>query len=91
VNGRASAIAGPASQADLDRSLLLGFFAAARSTAISAAEGMDELDEIASTAGRYKTTLEVAAAAADEGRIDGPRASAGGTSASVAQVIVVRP
>jgi hypothetical protein len=93
--GRMSAkdgpIAGPDATADRQASLVLGIFGAARATTITAPAGMDEVAEVASTTGRYKATLEVAVGASDPGTISGLVAAAGGRSANVAQVIVVRP
>ena len=59
VNAKASDIVSPATDVNANRSLVLGFFAAARSTSISAPPGMTELGEAASTAGTYKVSLEV--------------------------------
>ena len=67
VNAKASDIVGPATDVNANRSLVLGFFAAARSTSISAPAGMTELGEAASTAGTYKVTLEVSAGSANVG------------------------
>ena len=91
VNGRASWIVGPTSTSDRSGSLALGFFAPARATSITPPAGMIELDEVASTAGTYKTTLEVAGAAVDVGSLGAITATAAGSSASNAQVLIIRP
>lgn len=91
INARATAILGPATSADENGSLVLAFFAAARSTSISPPDSMVELGEASSARGRYKTTLEVAATTMDRGVIGVLSAAASGTSESVAQVIVIRP
>ena len=52
---------------------------------------MTELEDVASTAGTYKRRIEVAAGSANAGPIGPLTASAAGTSASVVQVIVIRP
>ncbi|HET7168475.1 MAG TPA: hypothetical protein VFI69_04675, partial [Candidatus Limnocylindrales bacterium] len=91
TDAKGSAIPAPSATADRDASLVLAFFGAARATAITPPTGMTEVAESASRTGRYKATLEVAAAAADAGAIDGLRATASGSSASVAQVLVIRP
>lgn len=91
VNATASNITGPATEVDANRSLVVGFFAAARSTSISAPAGMTELGEAASTAGTYKVTLEVSAGSANVGRIGPLAARASGSSASAAQMVVFGP
>ena len=91
VNAKASDIVGPATNVNANRSLVLGFFAAARSTSISAPAGMTELGEAASTAGTYKVTLEVSAGSASAGRIGPLAARASGSSASAAQLVVFGP
>lgn len=91
TNGKSSSIAAPDARADASDSLVLAFFAAGQATSITPPADMKELAEAASTAGKYKTTLEVAAAAADEGSVAGLVARMKGSSASAAQVIVVRP
>jgi hypothetical protein len=91
VNAKSSSIAGPATKADEDGSLVLAFFAAARDTSISPPPGMTELDETSSTAGKYKITIQASAASTGDGAVDGPTATASGASASAAQVIVIRP
>ncbi len=91
VNAKASNIVGPATDVDANRSLVVGFFAAARSTSISAPAGMTELGEAASTAGTYKVTLEVSAGSANVGRIGPLAARASGSSASAAQMVVFGP
>lgn len=91
IDPKGSAIPAPSATADRDASLVLAFFGAARATAIAPPSGMTEIAESMSKTGRYKATLEVAAAAADAGAIDGLRATASGSSASVSQVLVIRP
>lgn len=91
INAKASSILGPGTSADADGSLVLAFFAAARSTSVSPPAVMTELGEASSTLGRYQTTLEVAAAVSDKGSIGAPSAAATGASASAAQVVVIRP
>jgi hypothetical protein len=91
INAKASSIVGPSSQADRSGSLVLAFFGPARATSITPPAGMTELEDVASTAGTYKATLEVAAGSASAGPIGPLTASAAGTSASVVQVIVIRP
>jgi hypothetical protein len=91
INGKASLIVGPPSQADRSGSLVLAFFGAARATSITPPLGMSEIEDIASSAGTYKATLEVAGGAASSGAIGPLTAAAAGISASVAQVIVIRP
>ena len=91
VNAKASDIVGPATDISANRSLVLGFFAAARSTSISAPAGMTELGEAASTAGTYKVTLEVSAGSANVGRIGPFAARASGSSASAVQLVVFGP
>jgi hypothetical protein len=91
VDPKGTTIPAPSARADRDACLVLAFFGAARATSISAPPGMDEAAEIASTNGRYKATLELALGAADRGLIDGLVATAGGQSASVSQVLVIRP
>ena len=91
ANGRTSWITAPSAQVDRDASLVLAFFAAARSTSIVPPVEMIEVEEIASSAGTYKTTLEVAAGAANTGAIGTLIATGAGTSQSDAQVLVIRP
>ncbi|MDF2733513.1 MAG: exported protein of unknown function, partial [Chloroflexota bacterium] len=91
VNAKASDIISPATNVNANRSLVLGFFAAARSTSISAPAGMTELGEAASTAGTYKISLEVSAGSANVGRIGPLAARASGSSVSAAQLVVFAP
>ncbi len=91
INAKASSIVGPSSQADRSGSLVLAFFGPARATSVTPPAGMSEIEDIASTAGTYKATLEVAGASASAGAIGPLTATAAGTSSSVAQVIAIRP
>jgi hypothetical protein len=91
INPKASIIVGPSSQADRTGSLVLAFFGPARATSVTPPLGMSEIEDIASSAGTYKATLEVAGGSAPAGPIGTLTATAAGTSASVAQVIVIRP
>jgi len=91
INAKASPILGPSSQADRSGSLVVAFFGPARATSITPPAGMTELEDIASTAGTYKATLEVAGGSASAGPIEPLTATAAGTSASVVQVLVIRP
>jgi hypothetical protein len=95
ANGRAdskkSAIPAPDGVADQDASLVLAIFGAARATSISPPDGMTEVEEASSSSGRSKATLEISAGSADRGSINGLIASAGGRSATVSQLLVIRP
>jgi hypothetical protein len=91
ADGKRSAIPAPDGVADQDASLVLAIFGAARATSITPPEGMTEVEETVVSAGRYKITLEIAAGAADRGSISGLVAAAGGKSATVSQLVVIRP
>jgi cell division septation protein DedD len=91
VNGKSTSIAGPSTRADEDGSLVLAFFATARDANISAPNGMAELEQAKSTAGKYKLTIQASAASARDGTVDGPTAAASGASANAAHVVIVRP
>ena len=95
ANGRAdakrSAIPAPDGVADQDASLVLAIFGAARGTSITPPTGMTEVEETTASSGRYKATLEIAAGAADRGSISDLIAAAGGKSATVSQLVVIRP
>ena len=95
ANGRAdskrASIPAPDGVAHQDASLVLAIFGAARATAITPPNGMTEIDEAASSSGRFKATLEIAAGSARDGAIDGLVAGASGRSATVSHLIVIRP
>lgn len=91
ANAASASIAAPTGRADRDDSLVLAFFGIARATSISPPAGMSEVAEIASSSGRYKATLEAAVASTDVGDVGGLTATAGGSSASLAQLLVIRP
>ena len=91
INAKSTSIVAPSAAADRDGSLVLAFFGIARATSISPPGGMTEIVEDAASTGRYKATLELAAGSADRGGFGGLVATAGGSSASVAQVLVIRP
>ncbi|HEV8699390.1 MAG TPA: hypothetical protein VGQ89_16990 [Candidatus Limnocylindrales bacterium] len=95
ANGRAdakrAAIPAPDGVADRDASLVLAVFGAARATSIAPPTDMTEVDEVVSSSGRYKATLQISAGAADRGSISGLVAAAGGRSATVSHLLVVRP
>jgi hypothetical protein len=91
VNGKSASITGPATKSGEDGSLVLAFFAIARDTSVAAPGGMVELEQASSSAGKYKITIQASAAAAREGTVDGPVATASGAAAGAAQVVVIRP
>jgi hypothetical protein len=95
ANGRTDAkrtsIPAPDGLADQDASLVLAIFGAARATAITPPRGMTEVGETVASSGRNKVTLEISAGASDRGSITGLIAAAGGRSATVAQLLVIRP
>jgi hypothetical protein len=95
ANGRTDAkrtsIPAPDGVADQDASLVLAIFGAARATSITPPGGMTEVEETAASSGRYKVTIEISAGAADRGSINGLIAAAGGKSATVSQLLVIRP
>jgi hypothetical protein len=95
ANGRTDAkrgaIPAPDGVADQDSSLVLAIFGAARATTIAPPTAMAEVDEAVSSSGRYKVTLEISAGAADRGSISGLVAAAAGRSATVSQLMVIRP
>jgi hypothetical protein len=95
ANGRTDAkrtsIPAPDGVADQDASLVLAIFGAARATSITPPGGMTEVEEIVASSGRYKVTIEISAGAADRGSINGLIAAAGGKSATVSQLLVIRP
>jgi hypothetical protein len=95
ANGRTDAkqtsIPAPDGVAGQDASLVLAIFGAARGTSITPPSGMTEVGETAASSGRYKVTIEVSAGAADHGSIKGLIAAAGGRSATVSHLVVIRP
>jgi hypothetical protein len=91
INAKSTSIVASSAVADRDGSLVLAFFGIARATSIAPPGGMTEIVEDATSTGRYKATLELVAGSADRGGFGGLVATAGGSSASVAQVLVIRP
>jgi hypothetical protein len=95
ANGRTDAkqtsIPAPDGVAAQDASLVLAIFGAARATSVTPPTGMTEVGETAASSGRSKVTIEISAGAADRGSIKGLIAAAGGRSATVSHLLVIRP
>ena len=91
INPHISSAPAPSIGVQTGGSLLLGFFGIARATSVTQPPGMIELAESASVAGKYKATMEAAAATVPAGTIDGLAATGNGKSTSIVHLVVVQP